>query len=197
MKYFRMANALRIIADKMDNVYVTKRVEGKFLELITDATRVSMWPRNYSNDIELHIEYPDTRNYNDWCVFTICSTENRRIDGAKLREKANDMETWGCKTLAQLSQLDAAVALYNDVADRYAQIYEYLHHSFSDLPYADYWLQDKYRGQPLPELPGAAQDAAEPVQEPQPEPVPDPIPLPVQPVENYTMDEFLAMVSGS
>ena len=171
----RRAEAARAIAGSMDNAYVTKRILDKLTALIPNVKHIYLNARNYA--IELNISYLDSTRYSDDIFIPLCKPETRRIDAQKLLKDAEMYEAEAREKEENLARLDAAVEYYNDVADRYARVYNVLKSFlYGDLPYPDYNLEKKYEKEPF--------DA--------PVPLPDPVPLRVLPPAGYVPEKMAA-----
>lgn len=144
----REAAALRIVADKLNGQYITKRIEPQLVGLFPGACRT--WLSQSYNHVGLTISYSDI-NCNDRDYITICSTDNRRIDRAALIAKAEQKEKGARSLEASLEHIKPLVNAYNAIAAQYAEIHDDLYQFFSEIPYADYELERKYRASYTPE----------------------------------------------
>lgn len=176
----RRASALRAIAEKLPNAYVTKRIEDKLLNAIPGATRVYLRNPSYTcGNVSLGIYYESSR-YDDSIEINLCPAENRRIDAESLIACADNVDKETDEQEAKLAHLEEAAAAYNRLADQYARIYNVLYaFLYSSIPNADYDLERKYRNEPF-------EDPTVPRK---------PLLLPVRPDGSYTLDEFAAAVS--
>ena len=181
----RRASILRVLAKNLDGAHITKRLEPKILSMIPDAQRVYMVKETFTDFVELNVVYPDHNCYDDFIHIRLCRASERRLDGKALLEKAEQIEHDVRTRQQHLLMLDTAVTVYNDLADRYAQIYAVLSDFlYNDVPSADFELSHRYYTEPV-NLPALLPSSA----------APDPIPLPVSEPDRFTMDEFMAMVA--
>lgn len=146
----REAAALRIVADKLDGQYITKRIEPQLVGLFPGACRAYLSQSNYCNNVDLTISY-SASNYNDRDRITICSTDNRRIDRAALIARVEQKEKDARALEAALEHIEPLVNAYNAIAAQYAEIHDDLYQFFAEIPYADYELERKYRASFTPE----------------------------------------------
>lgn len=146
----REAAALRIVADKLNGQYITKRIEPQLASLFPDARRVYLGKSNYSNNVDLTISYSDSNYYDRDCI-TICSADNRRIDRAAMIARAEENEKRARALEAALEHIEPLVNAYNATAAQYAEIHDDLYQFFDEIPYADYELERKYRASYTPE----------------------------------------------
>lgn len=195
-KGLRCASVLRAIADNLDGAYITKRLEGKLAAIIPGASRVYLSHDKWSDYIDIHVEYPDCVRYDDQISLRICKTDTRRIEGDSLRGNAEMIEEEAAGKQRSLDNLDAAVEIYNNLADCYAKISHVLEDClYGEVPYADYNLKKKYKDDLFTDPAAVPPKNLQVV--PQHTAPKDPVPLPVRPVETYTLEEFTALVSGS
>lgn len=145
----RAAHEMMIIASEFDGAYVTKAIIPKLQARFPEASRLYLDQSRYSSIITLTIGYGAT--YDNCDEFTICDKEKRRIDGKALQETAKSNLQEASNEQAALDRLEETVKRYNAIADAYAEIENELNHFFHDLPYADYHLEDKYKGTVTPE----------------------------------------------
>lgn len=192
----RRAEVLRAVGGNLSGAYVTKRIEDKILAAIPGANRIYLHKRSYCDYIELAVYFREIATNENPVEVTICTAENRRIDGEKLLADAEKIEASARAKQANMAALDEAAEIYNSLAERYARIYEILDDFlYESIPYADYALKNRFQDLSIPERlsdPEAPQEAPEASA-----PVREPIPLPVRPVERFTMDEFIARAAGS
>lgn len=145
----RTAHEMMIVASEFDGAYVTKAIIPKLQSRFPEASRVYLDQSRYSSIITLTIGYGST--YDNCDEFTICAKDNRRINGEALREAAKSKLQDASAEQTTLDRLEETVKHYNAIADAYAVIENDLRHFFHDLPYADYRLEDKYKGTITPE----------------------------------------------
>lgn len=138
----RQAAALRIIADKLDGLYITKRIEPQLTNLFPGVCRAYI-SQSY-NYVDLNLAYSFT-NYSDRDSIFLCSIENRRIDRAAIIKRADKMEKSACALESSLEHIQQLVDAYNTIASQYAEIYNDLYQFFDEIPYADYELERKHR----------------------------------------------------
>ena len=183
----RRASILRALAGNLDGAHITKRLEPKILSLIPGAERVFLVKETFTDFVELNVVYSDLRNYDDYIRIRLCRASERRLDGKAMLEKAEQIERDVRVKQQHLSMLDTAVTVYNDLADRYAQIFPVLSDFlYNDVPSADFELANRYESEPV-NLPALLPSSA----------APDPIPLPVVPPLRCTLEEFAAMTAGT
>ncbi len=144
----RVAAALRIIADKLNSQYITKRIEPQLVDMFPGACRAYL-SQSY-NHVELTISY-SVSNYSDRDCITICNTDNRRIDRAAMIARAEQNEKRARALEAALEHIEPLVNAYNAIAAQYAEIHDDLYQFFDEIPYADYEFERKYRANYTPE----------------------------------------------
>ena len=145
----RTADEMIIIADEFDGAYVTKSIIPKLQARFPKASRMYLDQSKYSSMITLTIGYGTTYDNRD--EFTICDKEKRRINGEALRKATESKIDEADEEQAELDRLEETVKHYNAIADAYAEIENDLRRFFHDLPYADFHMEDKYKGTITPE----------------------------------------------
>lgn len=144
----REAAALRIMADKLNGQYITKRIEPQLVSLFPGAVRAYM-SQSYDH-VDVTISY-SASNYNDRDYLTICSTSNRRIDPAAMIARAEQKEKEARSLEAALEHIEPLVDAYNAIAIHFAEIRDDVERFFPEIPYADWGLERKYRASFTPE----------------------------------------------
>ena len=137
----RNAAAVRLIAEKISGKYLTKRIDQDLVSLFPSAAHVYL-TQSYGN-VHLSIQYR-AMNYHDRDEIFLCSTENRRLDGAALLRRSDVLEQEATEIERALQSFDTVVETYNVIAARYAEVYANLKTFFHEIPEADYTLQKNY-----------------------------------------------------
>ena len=139
----RTAAGCRLIAEKFKGKHITKRFESDLIALFPSAAFGYM--KQDSRVVELVIMYA-RGDYNNCDYITLCTPENRRLDGAKLIDRADALEKEAAEMENALAGFDTAVAAYNVLAARYVEVYVGLSAFFRwNLPSPDYTMEKRCR----------------------------------------------------
>ena len=137
----RAVEGMRAIANHFDGVYCTRRILPQLTALFPSAQHVYMGDPDFVGNIYLTVSY----GYPDSDEIFLCKADNRRIDGAELNARAEKQAVSAGTSEDHLQRIEEVVSAYNTIAADYAEIYEDMREWFSDIPYADYQLQNQVK----------------------------------------------------
>lgn len=148
----RTSEAQRIVAERFDGTYITKRIEEKILEAVPGAKRVYLSQDRYSDNVHVYISYAASYCAEKQDAFFLCKKNERRLNGSQLIEaaKRNELEAMRWENL--LGRIDGLVEQYNAIARQYAAIENDLNNIFNyDLPSSDYTYERESERENTPE----------------------------------------------
>ena len=134
------ARVARIIADGLDGAYITKRLDAKLEELLpADICEKAYISAIGAGSLKyVHVRPVGVQNYNDCWDIALWNGDDKRVNGAKIREGAQKDEERAAGIEKGLERFHEIVGTYNALATAYAGIYDELHVFFEELVYADY-----------------------------------------------------------
>lgn len=130
------AEAARTIAEKLDGMYITKRVADKAKEIFPgyhaylDKTYIlpQLALRNSS------------MSYGETFYIRLCENGGKRIDAEIVKAEADKRESEAVQLEKKLDSFYELVSRYNGLVAEYSAIRDSLYKFFPDIPYA--WRRD-------------------------------------------------------
>lgn len=131
------AAAARIIANKLDNAYITKRLLDKVKEYLP---QYRAYISNSSSILELVLHRPDMDYNESFYIGLGADSKHRRIDSEIVKAIADSREAEAIQLEKQLETFYEMVSRYNGLVSEYSTIRDSLYKFFPDIPYV--WRRD-------------------------------------------------------